>query len=70
MAQNALFCVVAIRPDGTRIILARNLTKDRAQAIVDSLSGVSAFADLYIEPQIKHNAGSAAPGADEADGAG
>jgi hypothetical protein len=50
-APIVLYRVVAIRPDGTRVILATNLTKDRAQAIVDSLSGVSAFAEIHCEPQ-------------------
>ena len=50
-APIGLYRVVATRQDGTRVILATNLTHDRAQAIVDSLSGVSAFADIHCEPQ-------------------
>jgi hypothetical protein len=31
------------------IVLASNLNKDRAQAIVDALSGVSAFRSMQLE---------------------
>jgi hypothetical protein len=51
MEPTDLYRVVAIRHDGTRVILTTRLTKDRANAIVDSLSGVSSFADIYTEPQ-------------------
>ena len=42
--------VVAVRSDGTRVVLAAKLRIDRATAIVDALSDVSAFSRLDIEP--------------------
>jgi len=51
MSQSGLYRVVATRQDGTRVILATHLTKDRAEAIVNALSGVSAFAEIHVEPQ-------------------
>jgi len=46
-----LYCVVAIRTNGVRVTLATHLSKDRAEAIVEALSDVSAFLTLHIEPQ-------------------
>jgi hypothetical protein len=47
--RGTLYRVVATRNDGTTIVLASNLTKDRAQAIIDALSGVSAFKGMQSE---------------------
>jgi len=47
--RGALYRVIATRNDGTMIVLASNLIKDRAQAIVDALAGVSAFRSMQLE---------------------
>ena len=51
-STSGLYCVIAIRNDGTRVVLAVNLTKERAQAVIDALSPVSAFKamEIQIEP--------------------
>jgi hypothetical protein len=49
--RGALYRVVATRNDGTKIVLAANLRKDRAQAIIDALTGVSAFKAMQSEPE-------------------
>jgi hypothetical protein len=41
--------VVAIRSDGTQVVLATELRIDRARALVDALSDVSAFSKLEIQ---------------------
>ena len=46
-----LYRVVAVRSDGTRVVLVTNLSIDRARAIVDTLSDVAAFSKLEIERQ-------------------
>ena len=51
VAASVLYRVVAIRPDGAQVILVTDLTKERAQAIVDALHDVSAFSDLRIEAE-------------------
>jgi hypothetical protein len=52
--HKVLYRVVAVRSDGTRVVLASNLRSDRARAIVDALSDVSAFCSLEIEPESGH----------------
>ncbi len=47
--RGALYRVVATRNDGTTIVLASNLTRDRAQAIIDALGGVSAFRAMEVQ---------------------
>jgi hypothetical protein len=47
--RGALYRVVATRNDGTTIVLASNLTKERAQAIIDALGGVSAFKAMHLQ---------------------
>ncbi len=49
-SHDGLYRVVAIRNDGTRVVLATGLRFDRARAIVDALSDVVAFSRLDIEP--------------------
>ncbi len=48
-SRSDLYRVVAIRSDGTRVVLASNLRLDRARAIVDALSDVAAFSKIDIE---------------------
>jgi hypothetical protein len=53
--RGALYRVVATRNDGTAIVLASNLTRDRAQAIIDALAGVSAFKAMRLEREAAQN---------------
>ena len=52
---NGLYRVVATRSDGTQVVLATRLRQDRAAAIVDALSGVSAFSSIRLEAEPKKN---------------
>jgi hypothetical protein len=42
--------VIAIRSDGTEVVLATRLRIDHARAIVEALADVSAFSRLEIQP--------------------
>jgi hypothetical protein len=53
--RGSLYRVVATRNDGTTIVLASNLTRDRAQAIIDALGGVSAFKAMEFEREPAQN---------------
>ena len=50
-SRDDLYRVVAVRSDGTRVVLVTNLPLDRARAIVHTLSDVAAFSKLEIERQ-------------------
>ena len=62
-ALSDLYRVVATRHDGTTIVLVTHLANDRARAVVDALSPVSAFRAIEIQREPEPKPAGNQPGA-------
>ena len=51
--------VVGVRTDKTLAILAKGLTKDRADAVAKSFANSRAFAEIRVEPESDGQSGQA-----------
>jgi hypothetical protein len=53
------FRVVGIRTDGTRAVLNQGLTRNRANAVKRTLTGLVSFSEILVEPEQSHDFGHA-----------